>query len=250
MSVEKDNSVGAAASVGVKREAAEMSSKKPRDERLRECFAITIGNDGKESVSCRYCPNYNKILQKFNPTKAREHLTNSCSGADEQLKQTLLSTTQAAKRLLLKEADGSSTMVAVQNATAGTPTATEASASYLYKTKGRTSLAYVSFYTDGTSLDVTASVVTGKLMLCLVFPTNQLQLNFDAQKNSEGAAVSIDGFMNTTADASWTAAMYSMTSEGTREGPHCRWPLGTDSMEEGMARVDKVQQILKTMTMS
>jgi len=87
-------------------------------------------------------------------------------------------------------------------------------------------------------------------MLCLVFPTNELQLNFDAYKNSEGAAVSIDGWMNMVADASWTAEMYSMTSEGKREGPHCRWPLGTESTEKGMARVNKIQQILKTMTMS
>ena len=184
VSDEQDNSVGTAPTTGIKRKAAEMipkaqemipkaaemspkvirgpsfhfQSKKPRDERLRECFTITIRNDGKESVRCRYCPSYNKVLQKFNPTKAREHLTNSCSGADEQLKQILLSTTQAAKRLLLKEPDGSSTMLVVQNATSNKPTLTEASASNLYTMKGRTSLA-LSFYTDGTSLVSNSSSV-------------------------------------------------------------------------------------------
>lgn len=72
---------------------------KPRDERLRNCFNIIPTEDGGESVSCKYCPDYNKVIKKFNPTKGREHLTEHCPGVEEKLRQILLSTTQAAKRL-------------------------------------------------------------------------------------------------------------------------------------------------------
>ena len=74
--------------------------KKPRDRRLHECFAITQeeGQGGGVRIVCKYCQDYVKILQKFNPTKARVHLTTQCTGVDEALKKTLLDSSQAAKR--------------------------------------------------------------------------------------------------------------------------------------------------------
>ena len=55
------------------------------------------------------------------------------------------------------------------------------------------------------------------------------------------------------ANASCTASMCSMTSEGTRAGPHCQWSLNHDAsgaFEGGVTRVRKVQQLLKAMLMS
>ena len=73
--------------------------KKPRDMRLRDCFEITPVDGGCfDRISCRYCTRYVKVLQKFNPTKARVHLTTVCDGTDEALRHALLSSTQAAKR--------------------------------------------------------------------------------------------------------------------------------------------------------
>eukprot|EP00581_Thalassiosira_minuscula_P013661 CAMPEP_0183727260 /NCGR_PEP_ID=MMETSP0737-20130205/25265_1 /TAXON_ID=385413 /ORGANISM="Thalassiosira miniscula, Strain CCMP1093" /LENGTH=247 /DNA_ID=CAMNT_0025958853 /DNA_START=100 /DNA_END=843 /DNA_ORIENTATION=- len=232
---------------GVKRDlevqpTSNRPSKKPRDNRLRECFIITPTESGGEKISCRHCPDYNKTLQKFNPTKAREHLTTQCPGVDDALRQILLSTTQAAKRVQ-NEADE---VVNAVVASATTPRPRK------YKGRYRNSPAYISFHTDDTSLDVTAPIENGEVILRLTFPTDNLKLSFHAEKNTEGAALCIDGFMNMRADASWTASMCSMTSEGTRAGPHCQWSLNPDangSFEEGMTRVQKVAQVLKAMMM-
>ena len=79
--------------------------KKPRDTRLHECFIVTPvmkddtdqqGGGGGVKIVCKYCHDYVKVLQKFNPTKAREHLTARCTGVDEALKIALLDSTQSA----------------------------------------------------------------------------------------------------------------------------------------------------------
>ena len=82
------------------------TSKKPRDTRLHECFIVTPvvmkddtnqqGGGGGVKIVCKYCHDYVKVLQKFNPTKAREHLTTRCTGVDEALKIALLDSTQSA----------------------------------------------------------------------------------------------------------------------------------------------------------
>jgi hypothetical protein len=76
---------------------------------------------------------------------------------------------------------------------------------------------------------------------------NQLKLNFIAGRNSEGAALCIDGFMNMRPEASWTAFLYSMTRDGTRDGPYCQWSLNYGEFEVDMTRVQKVEQLLKVM---
>jgi len=81
-------------------------SKKPRDMQLRECFMITALEGGGEQIVCKYCPDYNKTLQKFNPTKSRTHLTDHCPGVDDGLRQILLSNTQAAKASMKTEEGG------------------------------------------------------------------------------------------------------------------------------------------------
>ena len=68
--------------------------KKPRDEVLRGCFDITPLESGHENIVCKYCTMYNKTVMKFNSTKARSHLVNSCQGIDEDLKQILAETSQ------------------------------------------------------------------------------------------------------------------------------------------------------------
>ena len=60
------------------------------------------------------------------------------------------------------------------------------------------------------------------------------------------------GFMNTRSDddASWMASMWSMSSEGTRAGPHCQWSLNPDDngeFEGGVTRAQMVEKILKTL---
>lgn len=229
-------------------------SKKPRDNRLRDCFTISPNEGGGEKISCRHCPDYNKTLQKFNPTKAREHLTLQCPGVSDELKTILLNSTQAARRSL-NEVDEAAVAAAVSAPTAavGAPLTSASSRHKKIKGRNRSSPAYISFHTDDTSLDVTAPIENGELILRLAFPTNQLKLNFDAQKNTEGAALCIDGFMNMRADASWTASMCSMTSEGTRAGPHCQWslnPNASGAFEGGVTRVQKVRQLLKAMMMN
>lgn len=72
-------------------------SKKPRDKRLHECFTITPleeGQGGGVRIVCKYCQDYVKTLQKFNPTKARTHLTTQCTGVDEALRKILLDSAQ------------------------------------------------------------------------------------------------------------------------------------------------------------
>jgi hypothetical protein len=49
-------------------------------------------------IVCKYCQDYMKILQKFNPTKARAHLTAHCTGVNEALRKTLLESTQGMKK--------------------------------------------------------------------------------------------------------------------------------------------------------
>lgn len=236
---------------GLKREAEQSSPgprvpKKPRDNRLRDCFDIVPAEGGGEKISCKYCPDYNKTLQKFNPTKARSHLTDICPGVDDVLRKILLHSTQAAKRESLTD-DPSST-------TPGVPTNAAPKGTYSKK-KGRSrpTPAYLSIHTTETKMDVTAPMENGDLIIRLSFPTN-LKLNFNAEKNLEGAALCIDGFMNMSADASWVASLVSMTEENTLAGPHCQWSLSPEdasgtSFLEGTTRVHKVQQLLKTLIM-
>lgn len=235
---------------GVKREAENSTgrlAKKPRDDRLRECFTITPLESGGEKIVCKYCPDFNKTLQKFNPTKGREHLTSKCTGIDDGLRQLLLDTSQAAKKLLRHGGDPNDPSTTPAPTNAGTPAKQRRN-----NRSNRPSPAYISIHTDDTSLDITAPMVDGELIFRLAFPTDHLKLNFLANKNLEGAASCIVGFTNLRADASWTASMCSMTSEGTRAGPHCQWSLNVESSGEldgGMTRTQKVQQILKTLIM-
>lgn len=124
-------------------------SKKPRDQRLRDCFIITPAEGGGENIICKFCPDYNKTLQKFNPTKSRVHLTAQCTGVDDTLRQILLETTQAAKKLsgLQNNVEG-----AVE---AAGPRTIKTEGPKSKRTKGgrnRMSPAYISFHTDDTSL--------------------------------------------------------------------------------------------------
>lgn len=229
-------------------------NKKPRDNRLRECFIITALEGGGENIVCKYCPDYNKTLQKFNPTKSRAHLTGGCTGVDEALRRVLLDTTQAAKRvssgLQKQESDEGGAEPSTTQGARAEPTPPR-----IRKTRGprnRISPAYISFHTDNTSLDVTAPIEHGESILRLAFPSDNLKLSFDAQTGTEAAAMCIDGFMNMKADASWTASMCSMTSEGTRAGPHCQWslnPSASGTFKDDLSRVQKVEKLLKTMTM-
>ena len=142
---------------GLKREAENpltRTVKKPRDERLRDCFHITPLEGGREQVICRYCPDYNKTLQKFNPTKARTHLTGDgnrpgCPGVDDVLRQILLDTTQAAKKSQRQETGE----VAVATAAVhGGPPAAAGGRNRKPKGRNRPSPAYLSFHSDNTSL--------------------------------------------------------------------------------------------------
>ena len=54
-------------------------------------------------------------------------------------------------------------------------------------------------------------------------------------------------------DASWTASLCSMTSEGMRAGPHCQWLLNPDIsgvFEGEITQVQKVEKLLKVMIMN
>ena len=91
---------------GKRQQTVSAVSKKPRDNRLRECFTITDeeeGQGGGVKIVCKYCQDYVKVLQKFNPTKARTHLTTRCTGVDEALRKSLLDSTQTARRTLQVE---------------------------------------------------------------------------------------------------------------------------------------------------
>ena len=101
---------------------------KPRDNRLRGCFTITDeeeGQGGGVKIVCKYCQDYVKVLQKFNPTKARTHLTTRCTGVDEALRKSLLGSTQAAKRTLQVEAVADQVGVVPSASIVGTSTTTE-----------------------------------------------------------------------------------------------------------------------------
>ena len=117
-------------------------SKKPRDERLRDCFEIESVENG-EKISCRYCPDFNKTLQKFNPTKARFHLTNHCPGVDDVLRKALLESTQKAKKESVEAGE-------VMAAMSGVSAAKHKSKGF--KPLNRPSPAYLSFHTDDKSL--------------------------------------------------------------------------------------------------
>lgn len=78
------------------------------------------------------------------------------------------------------------------------------------------------------------------------FPRNELNLKFNAE-NLEGAAVCIDGFMNTN-EGSWSASLRKISAAenlGTA-GDYCRWKL---CETESMPRMEKVKQILKSLVM-
>ena len=124
--------------------------KKPRDNRLRECFTITPLEGGVgEKISCNYCTLYNKTLQKFNPTKGRSHLTDHCPGVDDVLRQVLLVTTQAAKK---SQGGSSDAGAAIVVGAVGSPAAAAAVASSKnrkIKSRNRSSPAYISFNITG-----------------------------------------------------------------------------------------------------
>eukprot|EP00571_Detonula_confervacea_P011809 CAMPEP_0172299246 /NCGR_PEP_ID=MMETSP1058-20130122/1600_1 /TAXON_ID=83371 /ORGANISM="Detonula confervacea, Strain CCMP 353" /LENGTH=253 /DNA_ID=CAMNT_0013008629 /DNA_START=63 /DNA_END=827 /DNA_ORIENTATION=+ len=230
-------------------------SKKPRDNRLRDCFIITPIEGVGEKISCKYCPDYDKTNKKFNPTKSRAHLTDHCPGVDDALRQVLLESTQAARKSLNVVNRGQTAENYEAGVVAAPAAATGLSTNRKPKLRNRPSPAYISFHTDDTSLDVTAPIVNGDLIIRLTFPTDHLKLNFNAEKNDmEGAALCIDGFMNMKPDASWTASLCSMTSEGTRAGPHCQWSLNpsdiSGTIEGGTTRVQKVEKLLKVMVMN
>merc|ERR1712192_26643 len=195
---------------------------------------------------------YNKTLQKFNPTKGRSHLTDHCPGVDDVLRQVLLVTTQAAKK---SQGGSSDAGAAIVVGAVGSPAAAAAVASSKnrkIKSINRSSPAYISFNITGddSCLNVTAPIENEVLVLRLSFPTDQLKLNYSV-KNMEGAALCIDGFMNMHPDSSWMASLYSTTMEGTRGGPHCRWSMSADAFGVGgMTRAQKVEQLLKIMTMN
>lgn len=206
---------------------------------LRECFMITALEGGGEQIVCKYCPDYNKTLQKFNPTKSRTHLTDHCPGVDDGLRQILLSNTQAAKANMKTEEGG---MPALPGSK---PKRGPNRKSVVVA--NRLSPTYLSFFADQTtSLDVTAPIENGQLILRLSFP-DSLKLSFVADQNLTGAAAAVDGFMNMMPDATWAASLHSMTTEGTRAGPHCNWPLVAAG--DGMTRAEKIEQLLKTMVM-
>ena len=123
----------------------------------------------------------------------------------------------------------------------------------LSSARSHTKLTSASFFLDllHRHQEVSASLQNGDLILTLTFPAeqtmNQLKLNFIAGRNSEGAALCIDGFMNMRPEASWTAFLYSMTRDGTRDGPYCQWSLNYGEFEVDMTRVQKVEQLLKVM---
>lgn len=112
---------------GKRQQTVSAVSKKPRDNRLRECFTITDeeGQGGGVKIVCKYCQDYVKVLQKFNPTKARTHLTTRCTGVDEALRKSLLDSTQAAKRTLQVEAVADQVGVVPSASIVGTSTTTE-----------------------------------------------------------------------------------------------------------------------------
>ncbi|KAL3769584.1 hypothetical protein ACHAWU_005536 [Discostella pseudostelligera] len=249
---------------GKRQQTVSAVSKKPRDNRLRECFTITDeeGQGGGVKIVCKYCQDYVKVLQKFNPTKARTHLTTRCTGVDEALRKSLLGSTQAAKRTLQVEAVADQVGVVPSASIVGTSTTTESLESTTTTSRTnkasvtrRPSPAILSFHPGGNVVDefleVSASLQNGDLILTLTFPAeqtmNQLKLNFIAERNSEGAALCIDGFMNMRHEASWTAFLYSLTRDGTRDGPYCQWSLNYGEFEEDMTRVQKVEQLLKVM---
>ena len=149
----------ASLAVKVKREAEiaavrPSTSKKPRDNRLRDCFTITPIEEGGEDIVCKHCEDYHKILQKFNPTKGRQHLTDYCPGVDDTLRQVLLESTQAAKKVKLQYEIVSEAVEAL-GAVPATPGASAANTpGRNRKTRGRSrpSPAYISFHTGTTSL--------------------------------------------------------------------------------------------------
>mmetsp|Transcript_12652 Transcript_12652/g.20854 ORF Transcript_12652/g.20854 Transcript_12652/m.20854 type:complete len:495 (-) Transcript_12652:418-1902(-) len=75
-----------------KRKAAEvLAAAAPRhpgkkiDSELRGHFQIDQVH-GKVHIACLHCPFYNKLIERFNATKAREHLVNDCVDQYEFLK--------------------------------------------------------------------------------------------------------------------------------------------------------------------
>eukprot|EP00986_Skeletonema_menzelii_P021412 scaffold34415_cov143-Skeletonema_menzelii.AAC.3 len=218
--------------------------KKPRDNRLRECFQITEIEGVGERVICLHCSDYDRTLTKFNATKARQHLTDQCVGVNEEMREMFLQSSQAAKKqkteMGLSVDDIMTTMPALPSTSHVTSNKEKKRKSII----NRQSSVYLSFYLENESIIVTAPVERGELILHLAFPRNELNLKFNAEKNLEGAAVVIDGFMNKKV-GSWSASLRKVgcaENLGTA-GDYCQWQLESES------RRDEVKQILQSLVM-
>ena len=137
--------------------------KKPRDTRLHDCFEIKAVDGGFNSIVCRYCMDYNKVLLKFNPTKARKHLTEDCSGTDEALKRELLSSMQAARKCPLgvdAASDGAGRAALVPSDAAASKSAKKKR----LKDHNRNCPVHLTFHTDVDAL----GLVSSKYVICVL----------------------------------------------------------------------------------
>mmetsp|Transcript_17636 Transcript_17636/g.29011 ORF Transcript_17636/g.29011 Transcript_17636/m.29011 type:complete len:241 (-) Transcript_17636:834-1556(-) len=87
-----------------KRKAAEvLAAAAPRhpgkkiDSELRGHFQIDQVH-GKVHIACLHCPFYNKLIERFNATKAREHLVNDCGGVSAKEKSIISMGSQSNRR--------------------------------------------------------------------------------------------------------------------------------------------------------
>lgn len=201
--------------------------------------------EGGEHVVCLYCTDYDRTLSKFNATKARSHLTDQCVGVDEEMREMFRLSTQAAKKQKSEMERAQSTMGDIITTMPALPSTSLAKEKKRKVSSNRPSSVYLSFYLENTSIIVTAPVERGELVLHLAFPRNELNLKFNAETSLEGAAVVIDGFMNTNNEGSWSCSMRKVGAAenlGTA-GDFCTWQL------ESASRIDQVKQILKSLVM-
>jgi hypothetical protein len=170
-----------------------------------------------------------------------------CVGVDDEMREMFRQSTQAAKKqkneLGLPHVTADAITLPVLPSTIPVMTTKDKKRKMM---SNRPSLVYLSFFLENTSIIVTAPVEKGELVLHLAFPRNELNLEFNAE-NLEGAAVVIDGFMNTNeGEGSWSASMRKVGAAenlGTA-GDYCRW-----NFSETESRLEKVQQILKSLVM-